>query len=139
MSEKKVLVAVDGSKHSKKAFDYILEDAKKRGYHLTILEVVPGLGYAGEEVVEALDDDINEAEETVEKLKNEAEKQGVSADSEVITGQNIHTKIVKFAKDGDHDLIVIGGKGKSDLGTIHLGSVSEGVVKRAECSVLVVH
>lgn len=134
---KKILIAVDGSEFSRRAFEYSLEEAKKLDNHLTILRVVPGLGY-GEEVVEGIGEEIKEAKEYVDELKGEAEEEGVDADSKVITGETVANEIAKFAGEGDYDLIVIGGRGKSDLGTIHLGSVAEGVVKRAHSPVLIV-
>lgn len=135
---KDVLVAVDGSKPSEKAFEYALEEAEELNNHLTVLRVVPGLGYAGDEVEGALAEEVKDAEVFLEGLKEEASERDIEIDTEVITGENIHTEIVKFAERGDYDLIVVGGSGKSDLGTIHLGSVSEGVAKRAHCPVLVV-
>lgn len=135
---KKILVAVDESKHSKKAFEYSVREAEELDNNITVLTVVPGLGYAGKEVEGALKEEIKSAKEYLSELKEEAEKEGVDINTDVITGDNIHSEIVKYAKDGDYDQIVVAGKGKSDLGTVHLGSVSEGVVKRAHCPVLIV-
>lgn len=134
---KKILVAVDGSEFSEEAFDYSLDEAKKLDNHLTILRVVPGFGYAGYPVTGALEGEMEEAKMLVERLKKKAEKIGVDVDTEVISGESVSTEIVKFAEKGNYDLIVVGGRGQSDLGTVHLGSVSESVVKRAPCPVLI--
>lgn len=135
---KKVLVAVDGSEHSRKAFEYSLKGAKGLDRHLTILRVVSGLGYAGDVIEKVLEEEIKNAEEFTEELKSQAEEEGIDVDARVKTGTNVATEIVKFAVEEDYDLIVVGSRGKTDLETVTLGSVSESVIRRAHCPVLVV-
>ncbi len=134
---KKILVAVDGSKYSKKSFESALEEAKELGDKITILKVVPSYGQAGEVLEDALKEEINSAKELTKELKEEAEDEGVKAESEVITETSAVNGIVKYAEKNDFDLIIVGSRGKTELETIHLGSVSEGVVKRAHKPVLV--
>ena len=136
---KDILVAVDGSSFSEKVFEYALDEAKELDNNLTILRVVPSFTYGEEEASKGSQGEIESAEKFVEKLRAKAEEKGVDADTKVISGMDISMTIIKHATENDYDLIVVGGRGKSDLGTIHLGSVAEGVVKRAPCSVLVVH
>lgn len=112
---KKILIAVDGSEFSEKAFKHSLAEAKKREDSITILQVVPGFGLAGVVPEKGREDEIKNAEEFTEKLKAEAEEEGVNVDAEVITGENIANSIVKFADDANYDLIVVGSRGKSDL------------------------
>lgn len=135
---KKALVAVDGSECSRRAFEYSLDEAEELGNEITIFRVVPSFGHAGEVLEESLKDEIKEAEKFTKKLKKEAEKRGIEVKAEVVTGANVANKIVKFADVNDYDLIVVGSRGKTELETITLGSVSEGVVKRANCPVLVI-
>lgn len=135
---KKVLVAVDGSRYSKKAFEYTLDEAKTLGNHITILRIVPSLAYGGDVLEGALKDEIKTAKEFTGELKKEAEERDVDAKAEVTTGTHTATAIVKFADEGNFDLIVVGSRGKTELETISLGSVSEGVIERAHCPVLVV-
>ncbi len=134
---KKILVAVDGSVYSKNAFENALEEAKTLDSKITILNVVPTYGYAGEFLEGALEEEINSAEKLTKELKEKADEEGVEAEAEVITETNTVNGIVKHAKENDFDLIVMGSRGKTDLETIHLGSVSEGVVKRAKTPILV--
>lgn len=135
---KKVLVAVDGSEPSKEAFRYSLQDATESGSHITILRVVSGFRLAGVVHEKALKDEIRAAEEFTKKLETEAKKEGIDVDAKVITGIDVATEIAKFADKEGYDLIVVGSRGKTELETISLGSVSEGVVRRAHCPVLVV-
>lgn len=48
------------------------------------------------------------------------------------------TEIVRFASEFGCDLIVMGTHGRSGLAHLALGSVTEGVLRRATCPVLVV-
>ena len=47
-------------------------------------------------------------------------------------------EILKTARDGNFDLIVIGARGRSKMKEILLGSVSHGVTIHSPCSILVV-
>lgn len=135
---KKILVAVDGSSFSRKAFEYSLDEAEKLDNQITIFRVVLSFSYAGDVPENSVKEEIAEAEKFTEKLKNKAEERGINVDTEVVVGTSVANRIVKFAKGNNYDLIVVGSKGKTELETITLGSVSEGVVKRAHCPVLVV-
>ena len=48
------------------------------------------------------------------------------------------TEIIRFAKDKDIDLIVMGTHGHTGLAHVLLGSVAEKVVRKAPCPVLTV-
>ncbi|KXB04677.1 hypothetical protein AKJ50_02120 [candidate division MSBL1 archaeon SCGC-AAA382A13] len=136
--KKKILVAVDGSDYSHKAFKHALKEAKKQESHLTILKVVPNFGYDEKTMEKPLKKEIKKAEELTEEWKEKAEKKGIEADARVITETDASTGIVKFSKKENYDLIIVGSRGKTDLETIQLGSVSEGVVKRAHIPVLII-
>lgn len=137
MSEK-ILVAVDGSKYSKKAFEYSLNEAKQLNKSITILKVVPTLGYPENLFDESIKSKVEEAENLTQKWKKEATNENVEANAEVMIEEDAATGIAKYADKENFDLIILGSRGKTDLETVHLGSVSEGVVKRARCPVLVV-
>ncbi len=117
-----------------------MEKAQQLNNQLVILKVVRSYEdiITSGELPAAVKDEIKKAEELTEGLKNEAEEKGVEAEAEVILGNDVATEIVKYADNEDCDVIVVGSRGRTDLETIHLGSVSEGVVKRARCPVLVV-
>jgi nucleotide-binding universal stress UspA family protein len=48
-------------------------------------------------------------------------------------------EIIRYAKEQDIDLIVVGTHGRSGLSHVLLGSVAERVVRKAPCPVLTVH
>jgi nucleotide-binding universal stress UspA family protein len=55
----------------------------------------------------------------------------------LLTGKPAN-EIIRFAKEHEADLLIVGTQGKSGLGKMILGSVAENVVRNAPCSVLVV-
>lgn len=112
---KKVLVAVDGSAPSEKALEHALEDSKKLDSQLTILRVVISLPHGRKYPKEALKEEIENAEEYLEELKDKAEGGGVKANTKVLTGSNAAAEIVRFAKEEDYNEIVVGGRGKLGL------------------------
>ncbi|KXB05257.1 hypothetical protein AKJ49_01150, partial [candidate division MSBL1 archaeon SCGC-AAA382A03] len=78
--KKKILVAVDGSDYSHKAFKHALKEAKKQESHLTILKVVPNFGYDEKTMEKPLKKEIKKAEELTEEWKEKAEKKGIEAE-----------------------------------------------------------
>jgi nucleotide-binding universal stress UspA family protein len=64
-------------------------------------------------------------------------KDGVQTTARMVMGPFIET-IVEQAKQSSADMIVLGSHGHGALFRIVLGSVSEGVVRQADCPVLVV-
>jgi nucleotide-binding universal stress UspA family protein len=151
----KILVALDGSEHSQKALDRAIQIGKKFNAQMTLLHVysiaVPPvlmpepstLTQAGVPLPASA-----EVAKMVEafrlagnKILTDAEAQTRSAEIPVETllvEGNAVQEIVKTAKEGEFDLIVIGAKGTHRIKEFLMGNVSEGVLKGASCPVLVV-
>jgi nucleotide-binding universal stress UspA family protein len=142
----KILVATDGSEYSRKAVDYGIGLAKKLGAAVVALYVVNlkslemyALGHH---------DDIGGYESAAGALKSDGEKaleyaveagknSGVDVISRIVRGYPAD-EIIKTASDEVVTMIVVGNLGKTGLEHLLLGSVSEAVVKKAPCPVLVV-
>jgi nucleotide-binding universal stress UspA family protein len=73
----------------------------------------------------------------LQKRANQAGEQGVKGEYRQIYGHAAKT-ICKIARAENIDLIVIGRRGRSGLGELFLGSVSNYVLHHAPCSVLIV-
>jgi nucleotide-binding universal stress UspA family protein len=56
----------------------------------------------------------------------------------VETSMPIPYEIANYAESNGIDIIVVGSKGKSGIERLYLGSVAQGVVTYASCSVIVV-
>jgi nucleotide-binding universal stress UspA family protein len=61
----------------------------------------------------------------------------VKPEHRAVEGDAVH-EILTFAKENPCDLIVMGTHGRTGLGRFLMGSVAEGVVRKAPCPVLTV-
>jgi nucleotide-binding universal stress UspA family protein len=72
------------------------------------------------------------------QAKADAQAAGaIRADTRLLQGLTA-AEIVRFAKEGGHDLIVMGTHGRTGVARVLLGSVAARVVQTAECAVLTV-
>ena len=121
----KILVGVDGSRHSKKALIEAINVAKKfSGFIKAVTVYKQGMDQEAEKVLE----------ETEQHLKKEKVDHSLSS----ILGSNPARALVNIAKHENFDLIVVGSRGLGSAASILLGSVSRQVVSKANCDVLVV-
>ena len=136
----KIIVAYDGSEQSKKALNKAIELAAKSGNELTLLTVTEPVCPVSihEKDCAVLDERFRkETDEILEKVKKDIEKEPISITTEVRTGRP-DEEIVKFSKEKEADLIVIGSHGRHGAMKFLLGSVSMRVADNAVCSVLIV-
>ena len=133
----KILVPVDGSEHSKRALKEAIKVAKMTGGAITILNVTPSGSSLGSSHKQPNYEMMQNKDRSVlaegQKL---VEIEGILVETLLLEGQ-IVDQIVKTAKEGHFDLIVVGARGLSKLEEIMLGSVSHGVTENATCPVIV--
>jgi nucleotide-binding universal stress UspA family protein len=151
----KILVPLDGSEHSAKALEAAIQIAKKFGgkltlfhaYSITVMPIVvpepTTLTPSGVPVITPAEvSKMAEAARDVgRRILEDAEKKAKSEDVQVesmLREGNTVQEIIRLAKEGNSDLIVMGVRGVGKLRELLLGSVSEGVIKHTSCPVLVV-
>jgi nucleotide-binding universal stress UspA family protein len=150
----KILVPLDGSEHSLRALEIAVRVAKNFNAKITLIHVysvgvrpivmpepttltppsVPIMPPADfSKVVEA-------TRKVGANILTDGEKrvkaEGVQVETLLREGHTVQ-EILKTARDGKFDLIVIGARGISKIREIILGSVSDGVIRNAPCPVLV--
>ncbi len=135
---KRILVPTDFSEYSAEAIGYActLADKFKSELHLLhVLEVhvssTPVFG--GGLALNPRTKESNEAAENALK-RLVSERTAVRATAE---GPPF-LEILRYAKDNDIDLIVMGTHGRSGLAHVMIGSVAERVVRKASCPVMTV-
>jgi nucleotide-binding universal stress UspA family protein len=159
----RILVPLDGSDHSMHALKNAAEMAKNFGAQVTLINVyslaqpvVPtpfalsGTSTAVTGPVMPPDASYSEAFSRIAeahrqaganilaKGKEEAQALwGIQAETLLKEGHAVE-EILRTAREGKYNLIVIGARGLSTIKEILLGSVSHGVVIHASCPVLVV-
>lgn len=146
MGFKSILVATDLSELSVRALACAGEMAKALEASLTVLHVVDVRGLTAGFTELDVYFDVGSVLEGLEKDAREAlpgfvEKAGLPAGvpvrTEVVQGVPVD-RIIDFAKDNGHDLIVLGTHGRSGFSRLFFGSVAEKVVRSAHMPVLTV-
>lgn len=129
----KLLLAYDGSEHSRRALDLAAEMARRFGAALTVLSVVPV--HPGRTPIDPWDDSHVHADELVEARKL-LRDQGIEARL-VESAGNVPEIIERFAEAGSFDAVIVGSRGLGILGRALQGSVSEHVATHASTTVVV--
>lgn len=140
-SIQKVLVAVDMSDNSKKAFDYASLLAERCGAELIIVNVFDAFERVAsskkklEEIAEALR---KGSSEKLQQYADQAKASGVKNVQVERTEGDAAAMILKLSKREKADMIVLGSRGLGTAKEFLLGSVSHKVSHHAECPVLIV-
>jgi len=143
---KKILVAVDGSKESKKALNFALELAEMISAELELLTVVPPVFLYTHSIhvlkSEAVADCAKELEVGFREALYKAQKVAQKKKPEFKVSARLEkgepdVKIVGRAELGKFGMIVMGSRGLGGRVSA-LGSVSSRVVDKASCPVLIV-
>lgn len=140
----KVLVPIDGSKHSTEGLRVASHFAKTNKAKIYILNVIASVADVDLELSASDRDRLLESlkrrgEDLLSKAKDQMKAHGVTdINSVLVTGDSPAHEIVSFGEKEKIDLIVIGSKGKSATARFLLGSVASKVVKYSHCCVYVV-
>lgn len=152
---KKILVPLDGSEHSAKALGQAAQIAKEFSGKITLIHVysvsvqpmmMPEPSTLSSPTIPILSGaEVSRMVEAVREYGNrilddgEAKIKGEKVELEklLVEGHAVQ-EIVRVAKEGHFDLIVIGARGISHFKEILLGSVTDGVIHHTPCPVLVI-
>jgi nucleotide-binding universal stress UspA family protein len=134
-----ILVAVDGSAHSARAVAEAVDLATAGSGSLMLISVgVPPRIWPSAYTVLVPDSEIEHAAQTVVDEAAAAVPEEISVSKLVGVGRPADT-IVATAKAGNHDLIVMGARGRGGATSLLLGSVSHAVLNQSPAAVLIVH
>ncbi|HXX54426.1 MAG TPA: universal stress protein, partial [Thermodesulfovibrionales bacterium] len=137
----KIVVAFDGSEQSNKAFDFALELTKlcpSAAPEISVLSVAqPPEPIDIVEMDAIIDSATQHYQELFTGLKGKSRQRNIEIRTEVVVGHPAE-QIVRYAKERNADMIIIGQKGKSQVETWLLGSVSKRVATHAPCNVTIV-
>ncbi|MBZ0094664.1 MAG: universal stress protein [Sulfuricella sp.] len=141
-----ILIAVDGSDLSNHALREAIALAQSQHAALRIVHVADEitLNWEGEygDMSDILESFRESGRRVLEKAQNLAREAGMEAEARLLEiqtfGQRISDMIVAEAQAWPADLIVVGAHGRRGLHDVLLGSVADGVVRRASVPVLLV-
>ncbi|MFH1014672.1 MAG: universal stress protein [Nitrospirota bacterium] len=137
----RLLLPTDGSMASEGAAREAINLAKTCGSKLYIISVVEIPAFGGEfvetlpKMIEKLETD---ARGLLESLKERAGKEGVSCEALIYQGVEPYKYIVDEAAKNNVEMIIMGGRGKTGLERVMMGSVTAKVIGHAPCKVMVV-
>lgn len=139
---KNVVIATDGSPSANEAVGVGIELAAEQGAAVTFVHVLPpdeyiiaGRGAAAFPRPHHVE--MDESDTALKIATDAAEDAGVSYSLERISGETVD-EILAVAEAKKADLIVVGSRGRGGIASAVLGSVSHGVLNRAQRPVLVV-
>jgi nucleotide-binding universal stress UspA family protein len=139
---RKPLLAYDGSPSAERALDVAVDLASGSHSRLTILCAVfqiPALaclGAAPEAVSELRKSFLTDAERLVCRAVERVPR-GIPV-TKLVSSQPIEQALLRQAIEGDHDLVILGSRGRGPLRSLIFGSVSRTALRRCPLPVLIV-
>ena len=142
-----ILVPIDGSEYSLHAAQYAARIARNEKVQLFCIHIVnPRMPYgyatpaASSKESQNYEDIKHKVESWFDIVRNMAKVEGIpDIKTEIfIDVKSIIESIIDYATRKNIDLIVIGTRGRTGLKRFFMGSVANGVIQHAHCSVLVV-
>ena len=140
---KKILVAYDGSPHSKEALDWAIDLSLLSQAQIVAVKVFEGnqlfmaAETGGAKFLETLEEMRCEDRRLMEEAAAIGRSKGVTVTGEILQG-NIAAEIIAYANQNNVDMIVTGTKGHGALAELLMGSVTRNLISLAHIPVLVV-
>ena len=139
---KRILLATDGSECAESAGRVAVDLANRSGAELDVVhafEFVPPREFAGVALrLRSPLECVKQGREVLDEQVGRIEEMGgVVADARLLTGSPVG-QILCAAEETNAELVVVGRRGLGGVKRLLVGSVSEGVVHRSRCPVLVV-
>ena len=137
MQISKILVGVDGSEYSDKAFDYAVSLIQNHKQQLLIVHIIENFGNIGYSNFNQLKQD---SQTILQKYRTNAERKGLKSSIKIIEdqGNSPAEKILDIAGTEKVDIIIVGTKGRKPLEQFLLGSTSYKVAHYSKCTVIIV-
>lgn len=136
---KKILVALDGSVHSRRGMNEAISLARQSEGSITGIYISPSFTNEPNNTLASYREYLLEkSRKFMSDAKTSAARHGIEFDEKVITSNDIVNTITNFAKSNKFDIIVIGARGQSYPKAPFLGSVSNGILNSCLIPVLVV-
>ncbi|MEP6462668.1 MAG: universal stress protein [Frankiaceae bacterium] len=139
MSDRVIVVGVDGSQASLAPLRWALHEAALRQVDLRVVGVVdirmqPMVPLGDKLGTDLMDAMVRQVEDVIDKVKDDASAVDIEQD---VRAGNPSSQLIDLSKDAE--LLVVGRRGHSALAGLIMGSVATQVSAHADCPVVVVH
>ncbi len=144
---KRILVATDGTKLSKKAVAAASKLAVELGAILTLVHVVPkypnsffdGLSVLGvKEIMQLEKALVAKAQASLDQLLNTTVDHHIDRNTVIVKSTNVSDALLKVAKKTKAELIVMASHGRGGVKRVLIGSETHQVLTHSEIPVLVI-
>jgi nucleotide-binding universal stress UspA family protein len=139
----KILVAIDLSGSTAKVMSKVKDVATAHSAQVWLLHVASpepdfvGLDVGPQTERDALADKYHREHAELQKLAGELRAAGLDASALLVQGPTVETLLHEATKLSA-DLVVVGSHGKGAMHQFLVGSVSDGVLRKSECPILVI-
>jgi nucleotide-binding universal stress UspA family protein len=135
-----ILVAVDGSKDADDALAQAIDMAESEHTRLTLITAIPEVPMAATIAPGggALIEDPRPAAEATLRAARDRVPPDLPVTT-ILSEKPIRTALIRQIAEGNHDLVVMGSRGRGALRSALLGSVSHYVLHHSPVPVLIVH
>ena len=138
-----ILVAVDGSQHAEQALADAIDLADREHARLTLFTALvqpPAAAFFGA-TGDAVADIFQQAEAQAEAVLRRARDRVPDhlSVTTVLSTDPVQPALIRQIKNGAHDLVVMGSRGRGAMRSALLGSVSHYVLHHSPVPVLIVH
>jgi nucleotide-binding universal stress UspA family protein len=136
----RILIAWDGSRIARRALDVAIDLARRYGGELVAVSVAnsPAHAETAADRAESVEAARTHLVETVDRVRDRAERAGVDLDHVVIEGDHPAEDLLAYAHEHAFDLIVAGHHRTGRAGRVLLRDVPERLVASADVPVLIV-
>ncbi|MBE0643573.1 MAG: universal stress protein [Bacteroidetes bacterium] len=137
----RIVVPIDFSEYSKKAFRYAIDFAKTFNAEMILVYVVEPIIYPadfsfGQVALPSIERELHDRSlEQLNALIQTEVPEGITARSVIRSGKPF-VEIIQLAKEEKAELIIIATHGHSGIEHVLFGSTAEKVVRKAPCPVL---
>ncbi|MFC7045671.1 universal stress protein [Halobacteriaceae archaeon GCM10025711] len=133
-----ILLPTDGSEGTERAMEHAFAVADQYGSTVHAVHVVDTSLHTAYSVEQSVVESLVEAgREPVEQIEQAGSEAGIEVTGTVLEGIP-DEQILRYARDNDVDLIVMGTHGRTGVGRYLLGSVTEKVVRASDIPVMTV-
>jgi nucleotide-binding universal stress UspA family protein len=138
-----ILVSIDGSEHADQALAEAIDLAEATNAKLTVLTAVVqpsrwAYTGSGAAAAQALNDDLEHDAQEILRRAIDRLPEGMPV-TKIVTHEPVRPALMRRIEEADHDLLVMGSRGRGAVKSAVLGSVSQYMVHRSPVPVLVVH
>lgn len=144
MPFQKILVPIDFSELTPKVLHTAAEMCRRFEARATLLHVWDAELFAVPDVYRLYDprqlpELHNKLMQKLERARHDMQADGALQIDVAFAEGTPYREVLRFARDGAFDLIVLGTHGRSGLAHSLLGSVAEKITRLADCAVMTVH